>query len=329
MFTVAWIAALFHERAAGEAMFDEEFDEGPDDFEKSSGDINEYSWGRIGKHYVLIASLPAGEYGTSAAATVAQALRSSLPHVRVGLLVGIGGVPGEVLGPDGTLIPRRDVRLGDVVVSEPSGTNGGVVQLDMMKMLESDKQPHPLRIGNLSSPPIALRTALSKLKARHERKGSSMLSIMQQALSTNPRMATTYVHPRLKEPALAQYIYHFRDGTFLTHDTRTEPMIHYGVIGSSNTLVKSAEHRDQLLGRLASEGIDPICIEMEAAGLMNNFPCLVIRGVCDYADGYKNDEWQRYAALVAASFAKEYLSYIQPVDVERTAPLSEALGIRR
>jgi nucleoside phosphorylase len=83
------------------------------------------------------------------------------------------------------------------------------------------------------------------------------------------------------------------------------------------------------MDRLAAEDIDPLCIEMEAAGLMNSFPCLVIRGVCDYADEYKNDEWQRYASLVAASFAKEYLSYIQPDDVERTAPLSEDSGMRR
>ncbi|PKK43582.1 hypothetical protein CI102_11172 [Trichoderma harzianum] len=27
-----------------------------------------------------------------------------------------------------------------------------------------------------------------------------------------------------------------------------------------------------------------LCVEMEAAGLMNNFPCIVIRGICDYAD---------------------------------------------
>jgi nucleoside phosphorylase len=330
MFTVAWIAALSHERAAGEAMFDDEFEDGPDDFKKSSGDVNAYSWGRIGKHYVLIASLPAGEYGISAAATIAQALRSSLPHIRVGLLVGIGaGIPGEILGPGGTLTPRRDVRLGDVVVSEPSGTSGGVVQLDMVKMLESKAQPRPLRIGNLNSPPIVLRTALSKLKARHERKASSMLSLMEQALGLNPKMATAYVHPRLKKPALAQDIYHFRDGTLLAHDARTEPIIHYGVIGSSNTLVKSAVHRDQLMDRLAAEDIDPLCIEMEAAGLMNSFPCLVIRGVCDYADKYKNNEWQRYASLVAASFAKEYLSYIQPDDVERTAPLSGDSGMRR
>jgi hypothetical protein len=49
------------------------------------------------------------------------------------------------------------------------------------------------------------------------------------------------------------------------------------------------------------------CVEMEAAGLMNKFPCLVIRGICDYADSYKNNDWQGYAAAVAAAFAKELL----------------------
>jgi nucleoside phosphorylase len=215
-------------------------------------------------------------------------------------------------------------------VSEPSGTSGGVVQPDLVKMHESDKQPRPQRIGNLNSPPIALRAALSKLKARYERKGSSMSSIIEQALHMNSNMATTYVHPGLKQSTPAQDFYHFRDGTLLRHDPRTRPMIYYGIICSSNTLVNSVVHRDQLVGRLAAEGIDPLCIEMEAAGLINNFPCLVIRGVCDYADEYKNDEWQRYAAFVAAAFAKEYLSCIQPVDVEETAPLGgEVLGICR
>jgi hypothetical protein len=37
------------------------------------------------------------------------------------------------------------------------------------------------------------------------------------------------------------------------------------------------------------------CVEMEAAGLMDSFPCLVIRGICDYADSHKNKMWQPYA----------------------------------
>ncbi|KAL3444390.1 hypothetical protein BJX65DRAFT_310973 [Aspergillus insuetus] len=46
---------------------------------------------------------------------------------------------------------------------------------------------------------------------------------------------------------------------------------------------------------------------MEAAGLMNTYPCLVIRGICDYADSHKNKAWQGYAAATAAAFAKELL----------------------
>jgi hypothetical protein len=45
---------------------------------------------------------------------------------------------------------------------------------------------------------------------------------------------------------------------------------------------------------------------------MNQFPCLVIRGICDYADSHKNKEWLGYAAMVAAAYAKELLSVIHP-----------------
>lgn len=49
------------------------------------------------------------------------------------------------------------------------------------------------------------------------------------------------------------------------------------------------------------------CVEMEAAGLMNNYPCVVVRGICDYADSHKNKDWQGYAAAVAVAYAKELL----------------------
>jgi nucleoside phosphorylase len=49
---------------------------------------------------------------------------------------------------------------------------------------------------------------------------------------------------------------------------------------------------------------------MEAAGLMDRFPCLVIRGICDYADSHKNKRWQAYAAATAAAYAKELLCLI-------------------
>ena len=53
-----------------------------------------------------------------------------------------------------------------------------------------------------------------------------------------------------------------------------------------------------------------ICAEMEAAGLMDTFPCLVIRGICVNADTHKNDRWERYAAAVAAAYMKGLLLII-------------------
>ncbi|KAJ1705321.1 hypothetical protein CA14_005209 [Aspergillus flavus] len=46
---------------------------------------------------------------------------------------------------------------------------------------------------------------------------------------------------------------------------------------------------------------------MKAAGLMDQFPCLAIRGILDYADSHKDDRWQDYASAVAAAFAKDLL----------------------
>jgi hypothetical protein len=64
---------------------------------------------------------------------------------------------------------------------------------------------------------------------------------------------------------------------------------------------------------------------MEAFGLMNHFPCLVIRGISDYADGHKNDKWRCYAALTAAAYAKELLLALPSVEVKETPKLSQQM----
>jgi nucleoside phosphorylase len=87
-------------------------------------------------------------------------------------------------------------------------------------------------------------------------------------------------------------------------ETRTsnEPQIHYGLIASRDQVMKHGRTRD----RLAKEyGI--LCFEMEAAGLMDQLPCLVIRGIC-YCDSHKNEQWQGYAALTEVAYAKILLS---------------------
>lgn len=100
------------------------------------------------------------------------------------------------------------------------------------------------------------------------------------------------------------------------------PRFHYGIIGSGNTLVKGSAGRDEVVGRIPGRCL---CLEMEAAGLMNDFPCLVIRGICDYADSHKNDQWQPYAALTAAAISRELLHFVPREDVEKAEKATELM----
>ncbi|KAK2752910.1 nacht and ankyrin domain protein [Colletotrichum kahawae] len=93
--------------------------------------------------------------------------------------------------------------------------------------------------------------------------------------------------------------------------------IHYGLVASGNQVIKDGILRDKLNKDL---GGHVLYVEMEAAGLMTNFPCIVVRGICDYADSHKNKEWQEHAAAVAAACAKEILAQIEPgaIQAERS-----------
>jgi nucleoside phosphorylase len=88
---------------------------------QSPHDHNSHVLGRAGIHNVVVACLPSGNYGTTSAAVVAQQMLSTFPSTLFGLMVGIGG---------GVPSPQNDIRLGDVVVSNPLGLSPGVVQQD-------------------------------------------------------------------------------------------------------------------------------------------------------------------------------------------------------
>ncbi|KAL8310412.1 hypothetical protein RB597_010312 [Gaeumannomyces tritici] len=105
------------------------------------------------------------------------------------------------------------------------------------------------------------------------------------------------------------------------HADEDDPAIHYGLIASANQLMKDAKIRDKLA---AEKGV--LCFEMEAAGLMNHFPCLVIRGICDYSDSHKNKEWQGFAAMMAAAYAKDLLRQIMPSQVDAVKKIEEVLS---
>ncbi|KAF7134067.1 hypothetical protein CNMCM5793_005696 [Aspergillus hiratsukae] len=306
LYTVGWIAALPIELAAATAMLDEEHEK-PWNFIQSHQDTNIYTWGRIGEHNVVITSLAAGVYGTISAATTASSMLASFPHIRIGLLVGIGA--GVARPEEG-----RDIRLGDIAVSQPQGSNGGVIQYDLYKVKPGNQRESR---AFLNRPPEVLLKALARLQAEHERKPSRVPEFLAQMGRDNPKMVKQragYVHQGVEHDRLFKATEPYEE---IKREPResTEPEIHYGTIASGNTLFKDAIHRDKILEDIRQECI---CFEMEAAGLMNTFPCIVIRGICDYADVHKSDRWQRYAAATAAAYTKELLSYIPTQDLQRT-----------
>ncbi|KAK2469654.1 hypothetical protein H9L39_18469 [Fusarium oxysporum f. sp. albedinis] len=321
-YTVGWICAVTTEFVAARAFFDEKHDQ----LETTAdNDNNTYALGRIGKHNVVMAALPKSEYGTTSAATVARDMLRSFPNIRFGLMVGIGG---------GVPSAKHDIRLGDVVVSARGNGKGGVFQYDYGKAI----QEHAfVTTGSLNQPPQLLLTALSGLEAEYELEGHQLSAHIDRALEQWPRLRQKYSRPPSNSDRLYRSDIVHPDSSDECGDVcsddpaclvdlkergkqEDDPAIHYGLVASANQLMKDALARDKL-----AASMDVLCFEMEAAGLMNHFPCLVIRGICDYSDSHKNKEWQGFAAMMAAAYAKDLLRQIPPSKVEAEKRISEIL----
>jgi hypothetical protein len=168
-------------------------------------------------------------------------------------------------------------------------------------------------------------TGVSRLQAQHERKGSAVGQYVSKMLTSNPRMVRRFRYQGSEHDQLFEADYDHVDSgkgcencdkeRLLARESRdtNDPVIHYGLIGSANQVMRHGATREKLR---QEKGI--LCFEMEAAGLMDNFPCLVIRGICDYSDTHKNKRWQPYAAATAAAYAKELLEIIPAMQVRST-----------
>jgi len=276
-YKIAWISALPLELAAATTMLDERHPS----LRKHPLDDNTYVLGRIGQHNIVIACLPDGEIGTNSAAHVASQTRLTFRSIKYGLMVGVGGgVPSD----------KHDIRLGDVVVSGPVGQHRGVVQYDFCRMTPSRLH----RKGSLNRPP-ALRTAITTLRSDHLLDEGNKISTY--LLPHNSKLSSNFSRPSLDDDKLfnSAYVHVHNSPTcdpnnLIIRRARpgdfNGPAIHYGTIAYGNEVMKDAMIRDQY----SKQGV--LCFETEAAELMNNFPCVVIRGISDYADSHKNKQWQ-------------------------------------
>lgn len=159
-----------------------------------------------------------------------------------------------------------------------------------------------LRIGFLNSPPAVLKTTVSKLMSIHQIHGHKIQEYLTEMERKHPSLSREFIRNDmlrdvLYEPEPSDYE-GFDDWVEVLREPRLPHRlikVHYGLVASGNQVVKSGRRRDQLSKELG--GV--LCFEMEAAGLMNVFPCVVIRGICDYADAHKQKQWQEYTAEIS------------------------------
>ncbi|KAK7961247.1 purine and uridine phosphorylase [Apiospora saccharicola] len=324
-FEIAIICALIHEADAVEALFDHHWDDDGPPYDKAPGDPNAYSTGVIGRHNVVLAHMPG--MGKINATTVGSHCRTSFPGIRLALVVGICGVvPTDRDG--------KEIVLGDVIISD------AIIQYDFGRRLPERFVRKDTLLDSLGRPNTEIRSLLAKLKGFRGRKtlhtkSISYLAVVQQ----EPALIAQY--PGVEADKLFDPSYrHVEDGKLcddcgcvgpLTQRTRLgggspTPLVHFGLIASGDTVLKSGEDRDAI-----AQQEEVIAFEMESAGVWDQFPCVVIKGACDYADSHKMKAWHHYAAATAASCMKAFLDSWVPSSSSGTgdpgvAVQTEALG---
>lgn len=296
-YTIAWIAPLEIEAKAALAMLDHRHN---GVFPVQRGDDYIYWAGDMRGHNVVIGTLPEGhEYGNAAAAALASQMKAFFRNVWLGLLVGVAAGLPKLAGE-----PKRDIRLGDVLVAVPDGDDTpGLVAYELGK--DTADGFRLLRSGRalVRTEPI-ISSAIKHIK----------IEAPDDAALFLPFYLSMKNKDRFADPGQDRDTLFDFDDKGSPHKIRRairprheRTRVWYGPIGSGDKLVKHATRRNEL-----RDNHNIIGLEMEAAGTINRIPVGVFRGVCDYGDERKNKEWQPYAAAMAAAFAKAVLYRIRP-----------------
>ncbi|PNP58140.1 hypothetical protein THARTR1_02298 [Trichoderma harzianum] len=327
-FEVALICALPLEYNAVALLFDEFWDESGDRYGRAIGDPNTYTTGRFGSFDVVLVLLP--NTGNISAASATASLRSSYSGLRLVILTGTcGGVPFSGTG--------DEILLGDVIISKTViQYDYGRQYPDEFKARDTTEDI----LGRPNKDIRGLFTVLETELAREqlEKRATVFLKQIQDLPPKgNLRPADIYKYPGAYSDRLFEANYHHKhyischkcddavceesrdstcdsvgcDDQHIIKRRRLEtnraskqqgfceesqaPSIFIGRFGSSDRVVKSGKHRDEIAKHY---GI--IAFETEAAGVWDELPCIIIKGISNYADGHESKHWQNFAAATAA-----------------------------
>ncbi|KAE8140162.1 nucleoside phosphorylase domain-containing protein [Aspergillus pseudotamarii] len=273
--------------------------------------------------------------GKGAASSVASNVRNSFKNIELALVVGICGA--APLTPSHEEILLGDVVISDGIIQYDLGRRLPHTFIRKDTLLDNLGRPNPRIRSHLAK----LRGRRSRVQLQEElilhltelQERWPDQSLESPGIEQDQLFQSTYHHQHHQTPcsvcatnmiedckdrAICQEALHMtcdelvcdpkmaipriRHQVALHGDGTLTPRVHYGLIASGDSVIRSGVDRDILVAR---DGV--IAFEMEGAGVWDNLPCIVIKAACDYADSHKNKHWQNYAAATAAACTKAFL----------------------
>lgn len=349
-FEVALVCSLPLEYDAVSLLFDQFWDENGDPYGRAIGDPNTYTTGRFGKFDVVLVLLP--NTGNISAASATASLRSSYPGLRLVILTGIcGAVPSSDAGDEillGDVIISKTVVQFDYgrqypdnfVAKDTTEDSLGrpdknirnlVAVLETARERERVEEQAAILLEQLQDPAAKKPRRLKAATYQYPGAASDKLfkSDYRHKHHLSPQCLCEKCHeysdPVCEESRKLACDVLGCDDKLVIRRQRLEtlhqlekqgqgkeaqiPSVFIGRFGSSDQKLQSGEHRDWIAKRY---GI--LAFEMEGAGVWDELPCIIVKGVCNYADSHPNNHWQNFAAATAASVAKSLVERYTKTD---------------
>ncbi|KAM0261300.1 hypothetical protein ACHAQJ_002331 [Trichoderma viride] len=337
-FEIGIVCAQSFEYDAVCALFDNFWDEEGDTFGRAEGDPNTYTTGCMGGFNIVEVLLC--NTGKVSAASAASSLRSSYSKIKLLILTGVCAAVPKV--------KDEELLLGDVIISQT------VIQYDL-----GDKNVRSLaaiietemglqRLEDRTS--FHLHQIQDRIVKKKDKRGRNITTYEYPGSTHDALYKSTYFHKhrgspqcicsdchRVGDPVcdesrslpcgqvgceddylVPRYrLYEKRDLEISGKVTDAQkPRIFTGRFGSGDTVLNSGIDRD----RLAQEH-SIIAFETEGAGVWDELPSILVKGVCSYGDGHKSNSWQHFAAATAASATKGLIERYTHTDISPSKPL--------
>lgn len=336
-YRIAVMCALEIESSAVGAMFDENWEKVVK-YPKPEGDSNAYTMGRIGEHNVVLAYMPG--IGKVNSAKVANSFKTTFPEIRLGLIVGIcGGAP--FIRKHHSHPREIPVWLGDIIISTE------VVQYDLGILHTDELTTMDTLDNTLGRPNEEIRSFLHSVRSylHGEELLGKTCEYLESFSKVKNFEKPNYQGVEMDILYKADFLHKHHDATDCScskgekkvcqeaHDSTCEdlnctskqsvqrtrpkegennaaapkPCIYFGPFASGDSVIKSAEVRDELVKSKNIFGF-----EMEGAGAWESMPIVVMKSVVDYADSHKSYRWQKYGSACAAACMKAFVTQWRP-----------------